>query len=91
MTLKGDRTVHVPGKLTLGADELSAAGGEISLRILIGNVASDGLILQGDGFSCVRLSVGWYRVTFPTPWITVPSIIASPLQSARLISAGCVE
>lgn len=51
-------------------------GGE-RLRTLRGTVSSTGTKIQGNGFTCERLSLGTYAIYFSTPFSTPPSFTAN--------------
>lgn len=73
----------VAGNIKLGTSgELYAAGGAETLKIIRGTINADGTIRQGVGFSSLRLSAGYYRINFSTPFSTAPTIVVSAVGAA---------
>jgi hypothetical protein len=69
--------LDVRGDIRLGTSgQLRATAGVEKLRIIRGQVFSNGAIGQGTGFTAARLGTGKYRVTFSTPFSDDPTGVA---------------
>lgn len=74
--------LDVRGSVKLGnSGEFFAAAGSENLRMVRGNVNSDGTILAGAGFSMQHLGAGTYRITFATAFGAPPTVVATPSPS----------
>ena len=94
-TASPQASLEVRGAVRLGtAGELFAPGAAQNLRIVTGEVASNGAAARGTGFASVRLSEGRYLVTFApgflaTPFVTLASLgDADNVVSVDSLSAG---
>lgn len=67
------------GDVRLGpSGNLSPAAGEENLRIVRGEVAGNGIILKGSGFTVTHGPItGIYTITFATPFLDRPTITAT--------------
>ena len=74
----------VTGNLSLGlTNQLSAAAGDESLRIVRGTINSTGGTTNGSGFTVTHGAGSTYIITFPTPFAGVPTVTASPFVHAN--------
>lgn len=70
--------LEVRGDVRLGSSgQFFAAAGEENLRIVRGEVNSDGSIIRGSGFTVLRGSRGQFFVTLTTPMSDIPSVVVS--------------
>ena len=70
--------LDVRGDVKLGpSGQYFAPAGEERLRMVRGNIDGNGTILQGSGFTAVRLGEGWYRITFTPSFAGTPSVTAT--------------
>lgn len=66
------------GQVRLGPTQLPATAGEENLRIIRGEVAGNGIIIAGTGFTATRGPfVGTYTITFTTPFAGRPTVTAT--------------
>lgn len=66
-----------------------SSGGSSSPVIIRGELAGDGSITKGTGFSAVQDVTGQYTVTFDTPFATAPIVLVSPFfggSSTQLVA-----
>jgi len=74
--------LHIFGNVRLGSSgNLFAMGCLQNLRIIAGDVNSNGTVRSGAGFTATRLSTGSYRVTFSDPFGSTPIVVASLVES----------
>ena len=62
-------------------------------RSVSGNIHPDGSVGGGTGFTCVRLGIGTYEVTFPAgTWNgkTLPIVVATPVFSTPPVNLRVV-
>jgi hypothetical protein len=72
--------LDVRGSIKLHTDgSLFAAGGVENLRILRGNVQSNGFISNGQGFTVNKNGEGWYIIGFNIPFPNRPSASVTPV------------
>lgn len=77
-TLTPAQALDVRGDIAQGENgQFFATADEEKLRIVRGKVSSTGAIQAGTGFSVVRVSTGNYRITFTTPFSSIPSATGS--------------
>ncbi len=70
--------LDVRGNVKLGpSGQYFAASGEENLRTIRGVVDGAANILQGSGFSVTRQGTGFYRITFNSAFVSIPSVIAT--------------
>jgi hypothetical protein len=70
--------LDVRGDVKLGpTGQYFAPSGQENLRILRGSVNGNGVVVAGSGFNVGHVSVGWYSVTFSTPFASVPTVTVS--------------
>ena len=73
--------LDVRGDIRLGpSGEFLAASGTENLRMLRGSIDGNGSTDAGFGFSSSRAGEGLYRITFDTPFSSIPSITVSAIQ-----------
>ena len=53
-----------------------------------GNVADDGTITSGTGFTATRLGVGRYQITFTTAFTVEPTTIVTKIYGSPSVDAG---
>jgi hypothetical protein len=71
--------LDVRGNIRLGASgELHAVAGVESLRLVAGQVDSNGNEVRGAGFSASRTGTGVYNLFFAPPFAAPPVVVASP-------------
>lgn len=70
--------LDVRGDIALGpSGEFQAVGANLGLRIVRGVVALTGTRVFGTGFTSARTGTGVYAITFDTPFVDQPSIVAT--------------
>jgi hypothetical protein len=71
-------TAMTNGEVRLGPSaQLRATAGEENLRIIRGEVAGNGIIVKGSGFTVTQAFVGIYDITFTTPFADRPTVTAT--------------
>lgn len=81
--------LDVRGNVKLGnAGQFFASAGEENLRLVRGTVDFDGTVIQGSGFTAQKLDIGKYRVTFSTPFIGVPTFLATSSRHLGDLQVG---
>ena len=65
---------------------VSTGGTGATSAIIRGNVASDGTVSIGTGFSSYINTIGYYSITFNTPFTTLPIVVATLQNSFGFIS-----
>jgi hypothetical protein len=71
-------TAMTNGEVRLGpAAQWRATAGEENLRIIRGEVAGNGVVVKGSGFTVAQPFVGIYDITFTTPFADRPTVTAT--------------
>src|SRR5699024_22163 len=82
--------LEVRGNIKLGSGgDHFGLGCLDNLRMVAGRVSDTGVRLSGSGFSVVRLSEGHYRVSYATPFLATPVVVATlvdPLVGDNFVS-----
>ena len=71
------------GKVKVGAKDVVV--GEENLRIVRGSVNINGVIEQGSGYTSQSLGGGFYKITFASPFGSIPTVTVSG-RTSRAIS-----
>jgi hypothetical protein len=80
--------LDVRGSIKLGnAGEFFAPAAEENLRLVRGDIAGNGSILRGGGFTCTRISAGHYRIDFTSPFSAPPTVTATAAYTGLLVPA----
>jgi hypothetical protein len=71
--------LEVRGNIRLGfSGELHATAGEENLRIIRGEIAGNGAVVKGSGFTASHGPItGTYTINFTTPFADRPSVTAT--------------
>ena len=78
--------LDVRGSIRLGASgEFFAPGSSDNSRIITGRVSGNGIALVGTGYTSQRIQAGYYRITYSTPFPSLPIATVTPLGGTRLV------
>ena len=56
--------------------------------IIRGSFSGAGALVRGTGFTVVRQSLGYYKVTFTTPFAAAPVVVATSEGGGSIIFIG---
>lgn len=75
-------TGQIEGGLAVQAPVMSIGEDGDYVRMVRGEVAANGSVVSGDGFTAQRMAPGVYRVTFDSAFNEAPTVVATAKSSA---------
>jgi hypothetical protein len=65
-----------------------AVSAPMTAGVVAGLIDQSGVVVQGFGFTLAKVSTGRWQVTFTPPFLTVPTVIVTPIFNSWNVNAG---